>query len=156
MLCLLMISLPALGNDINGRVIGVTDGDTIRLLTRDHTLYKIRLAGIDAPEKNQAFGQRSKQALSECAIDKEARIDANKTDRYGRTVGKVIVNGVDCNLRQIKLGMAWHYKKYESEQDVEDRSLYAQAEYLAQRDRLGLWAEQQPIAPWDYRKSKRR
>lgn len=143
-----------MANDINGRIIAITDGDTIRLLTPDHTLYKVRLAGIDAPEKNQAFGQRSKQTLAECAMDKEARIDANKTDRYGRTVGKVIVNGIDCNLRQVKLGMAWHYKKYGNEQNVDDKSLYGQAEYLAQRDRLGLWFETTPIAPWEFRQTR--
>lgn len=144
----------SLAEDMQGLVIGITDGDTLRLLTPGHTQFKVRLSGIDAPEKSQPFGQQSKETLAECALDKEARIDANKKDRYGRTVGKVIVSGVDCNLRQIKLGMAWHYKKYENEQDVEDRSLYGQAEYLAKQERRGLWAESSPIAPWDYRKAK--
>ena len=136
---------------LQGKVIGITDGDTVKILDQNQVEYKIRLAGIDAPEKKQAYGQESKQALSDCAFEKIAIIDGNKKDRYGRIVGKVIVNGTDCNLRQIKLGMAWHYKKYESEQEVEDRSLYAQEEYLAQRDRRGLWNDNNPVSPWDYR-----
>ena len=89
---------------------------------------------------------------SDCAGGKAATIDGNKKDRYGRIVGKLIVAGVDCNLRQINLGMAWHYKKFEKEQEVEDRSIYAQEEYLAQKARKGLWAETATLAPWDYRK----
>ncbi len=82
-------------------------------------------------------------------------VEYNKLDRYQRVVGKITFNGQDVNLRQIKLGLAWHYKKYEKEQDVEDRSIYADAEYLAQRDRAGLWTDSNPVAPWDFRKQKR-
>ena len=145
----------AWGYDLGGKVIVVSDGDTVKLLTADNQIYKIRLAGIDAPEKKQAFGNESKKALSDCAEGKAAIINGNKKDRYGRIVGKVIVAGVDCNLRQIKLGMAWHYKKYEKEQDVEDRSRYAQEEYLAQSANKGLWAGTAVLAPWDYRKQRK-
>lgn len=147
-----LLSNLAWADDLKGRVVGIADGDTLTILTSDHSQYKIRLAGIDAPEKKQDYGQDSKQALSDCAYDKMATIDGNKKDRYGRVVGKVIVDGIDCNLRQIKLGLAWHYKKYESEQEVEDRSTYAQEEYLAQNALRGLWAIKDPVAPWEFRK----
>lgn len=86
---------------------------------------------------------------------KTVLVDWNKRDRYGRIIGKIIRDSQDVNLEQIKLGMAWHYKKYENEQDVADRSLYGQAEYIAQRNLIGLWREQNPIPPWDFRKLKR-
>lgn len=153
---LMMIAFTATAETLTGRVVGITDGDTIKLLTDSNVLHKIRLSGIDAPEKNQAFGTRSKQALSDCAYDKVASVESYKKDRYGRVVGKVMVNSADCNLRQIELGMAWHYKKYEGEQELEDRSRYAQAEYQAQKSRRGLWMESNPVAPWDFRQSKRK
>ena len=138
-----------------GKVIKVTDGDTVNVLTSDNETRKIRLSGIDAPEKKQAFGNRSKQALAELIDGKTVNVEYNKLDKYQRLVGKVTFNGQDVNLRQIKLGLAWHYKKYEKEQDVEDISIYADAEYLAQRDKLGLWADTNPTTPWDFRKQKR-
>ena len=96
--------------DIQGRVIGVSDGDTVTVRDEDKVQHKIRLAGIDAPELRQAFGRRSKEALSNCAFGKEAAVVGNKIDRYGRLVGKVLILGDDCNLRQVELGLAWHYK----------------------------------------------
>jgi endonuclease YncB( thermonuclease family) len=90
---------------LNGKVVAIADGDTLTILDESNTQHKVRLAGIDAPEKAQAFGQKSKQALSDCAYGKQALIEYNKKDRYGRTVGKVIVNGSDCNLRQIGIGI---------------------------------------------------
>ncbi|MGZ8251709.1 MAG: thermonuclease family protein [Methylophilaceae bacterium] len=152
---LLILSTLTHAESLQGKIIGITDGDTVKLLDQNHVEHKIRLAGIDAPEKKQAFGQESKQALSDCAYDKMATIDGNKKDRYGRIVGKVMVNSTDCNLRQIKLGLAWHYKKYENEQEVEDRSVYAQEEYQAQKAMRGLWAIKDPVAPWDFRKKRK-
>ena len=154
-LILAAASCTSFADQIQGKVIKVTDGDTVNVLTSDHETHKIRLSGIDAPEKKQAFGNRSKQALAQLIDGKIITVDYNKLDKYQREVGKVTFNGKDVNLRQIKLGLAWHYKKYEKEQDVEDRSVYANAEYLAQRDKLGLWFDTNPIAPWDYRKQKR-
>ncbi|MEO6118614.1 MAG: thermonuclease family protein [Methylotenera sp.] len=138
--------------DVTGRVVGVTDGDTITLLDNYNTQYKVRLAGIDAPEKKQPFGQRSKQSLSDCAYDKSATIVGHKLDRYGRLVGKVMVNNVDCNLRQINQGLAWQYKKYIKEQVFEDRLIYMHAEDDARNGKVGLWAEPTPIAPWEWRR----
>lgn len=148
-------AIPATAEPLTGLIVGVTDGDTIKLLTPKKIVHKIRLSGIDAPENSQPFGTKSKQSLSACAYNQTATVDTYKEDRYGRLVGKVLVNGVDCNLMQIEFGLAWHYKKYENEQELEDRSRYAQAEYLAKKEKRGLWAETNAIAPWDWRKLKR-
>lgn len=151
---LIIFSFTAQGAELIGKVIKVTDGDTITILDVNKTKYKIRLSGIDAPEKKQAFGKVSKQSLSEMVAGKIVSVDYNKRDRYGRIVGKVLYKNVDINLEQIKRGLAWHYKKYEREQDVEDRAIYAHQEYLALKNRVGLWADDNSIPPWDYRKNK--
>lgn len=148
-------TLTSFGNELQGKVVTVTDGDTVGVLTNDNVLHKIRLSGIDAPEKKQAFGNKSKQALDDEIGGKVVTVEYNKRDKYQRIVGKIMFNGKDVNLHQIQRGLAWHYKKYQNEQEVEDRSIYADAEYLAQRDKLGLWAESSPISPWDFRKQKR-
>ena len=154
-LILAISSYTSLADQLVGKVIKVTDGDTVNVLTSDNETHKIRLSGIDAPEKNQAFGNRSKQALADLIDGKMVTVEYNKLDKYQRLVGKITFHGQDVNLRQINLGLAWHFKKYEKEQDVEDRSIYANAEYLAQRDKVGLWYDANPIAPWDFRKQKR-
>lgn len=150
-LTLLLFSLPSHADTLTGKVISVADGDTITILSGT-TQHKIRLMGIDAPEKRQAYGNKSKDALAQAIAGQHVTVDYNKRDRYRRIIGKVIYQDQDMNLRQVQLGMAWHYKQYEREQDVEDRSRYAQAEYLAQRDKLGLWQDANPIPPWDFRK----
>ena len=111
--------------------------------------------GIDAPEKKQDFGMASKQSLSDLSYDKMATIDYNKRDRYGRIVGKILINGRDINLEQVRKGMAWHYKKYQGEQEVEDRSIYANTEYEAQHDKRGLWSYKDPMPPWKFRKTSK-
>lgn len=154
-LVLTLTTLTSFADQLVGKVIKVTDGDTVNVLTGDNQTHKIRLSGIDAPEKSQAFGNKSKQALADEVDGKTVTVEFNKRDKYQRIVGKVIFNGNDVNLGQIKRGLAWHYKKYENEQDVDDRSIYANAEYLAQRDKVGLWFDANPIPPWDFRKQKR-
>lgn len=140
---------------IIGRVVGVSDGDTITVLDNTNTQYKIRLAGIDAPEKKQAFGNVSKQSLSNLVYNKQVNVDWDKQDRYGRTVGKVIVNGLNANLEQVKLGMAWYYKKYQNELVLEDRLDYLHAQEAASNSKVGLWVDKEPVAPWDFRKNMR-
>ncbi|MES2503069.1 MAG: thermonuclease family protein [Pseudomonadota bacterium] len=154
--CILLIfTINVNASELIGEVIKVNDGDTITLLDANKDQYKVRLSGIDAPEKKQAFGKVSKQSLSDMLAGQVVTVGYNKRDRYARIVGKVIFKGLDANLEQIKRGLAWHYKKYESEQDVDDRSKYAQEEYLAQQSKHGLWLENNPIAPWDFRKKER-
>jgi endonuclease YncB( thermonuclease family) len=154
-LVLTLTSLTCFADQLQGKVIKVTDGDTVNVLTSDFQTHKVRLSGIDAPEKKQAFGNKSKQALADDIDGKIVTVDYNKRDRYQRIIGKIMLNGNDINLLQIKRGLAWHYKKYEKEQEVEDRAIYADAEYLAQRDKVGLWADINPTPPWDFRKQKR-
>lgn len=136
---------------LQGRVVGVADGDTITVLDGSNTQYKIRLAGIDAPEKKQPFGQVSKKSLSDLVYNKVVDVDWSKTDRYGRLVGKVLVSDLDANLEQVKRGLAWHYSKYKKEQVFEDRLMYLHAQRDATEAKLGLWVEPNPIAPWDWR-----
>jgi endonuclease YncB( thermonuclease family) len=147
--------LSANSAELSGRVVAVADGDTVTVLDAQKVQHKIRLGGIDAPEKKQAFGNRSKESLSDCAFGKDVVVDWDKVDRYQRKVGKILAAGVDCNLRQIKLGMAWHYKKYAKEQSSSDRATYAAAEDVALNARTGLWSDAAPIAPWDFRAASR-
>lgn len=137
-----------------GHVVGVTDGDTITVLDATKTQYKIRLAGIDAPEKKQPFGNVSKKSLSDLVFDKVVSIQYDKEDRYGRIVGKVMINGADVNLEQVKRGLAWWYKKYQKEQSVQDRLDYLHAQESAEASGVGLWVDNDAVAPWDFRKSK--
>lgn len=137
-----------------GTVVGVTDGDTITVLDDQKTQHKIRLAGIDAPEKSQPFGQQSKEYLSSLVFDHRVTVETGKQDRYRRTVGKVIIDGRDANLAQVVAGMAWHYKKYEGEQSPSDRLLYADAEREAREVRRGLWQSGFAIQPWVWRYEK--
>jgi endonuclease YncB( thermonuclease family) len=107
--------------------------------------------GIDAPEKKQAYGQRSKESLSELVYMKDVDVFWLKHDRYGRTIGKVSFDGNDMCLEQIKRGMAWHYKQYEREQSDNDRSLYSQSESVARALKIGLWHDEAPIEPSSFR-----
>jgi endonuclease YncB( thermonuclease family) len=139
---------------LSGRVVGVADGDTITVLDATNTQFKIRLSGIDAPEKKQAFGQVSKKSLSDLVYDKQVNVEYEKKDRYGRTVGKVLVNGVDANLEQVKHGLAWFYRKYQNEMVLADRLNYLHAEEAAHAAKAGLWFDAEPVAPWDFRHTK--
>ena len=151
---LLLLACSVQAETLTGRVVGIADGDTVTLLDANRQQHKIRLAGIDAPEKAQPFGARSKQNLSALVFDKQVAVEWNKQDRYGRTVGIVMVNGIDANLAQIKAGMAWWYRDYAKEQSAADRRLYERAEQQAQAQRLGLWADKNPAPPWDFRHAK--
>jgi endonuclease YncB( thermonuclease family) len=136
---------------ITGKVIGVMDGDTIEVLDATKTPHRIRLEGIDAPEKAQPFGNRSKQHLSDLVFGKQVEVQFNKTDKYGRTVGKVLASGKDANLEQVRAGFAWHYKEYQKEQSASDRVAYADAETAARAHKLGLWLDPKPMPPWEWR-----
>jgi endonuclease YncB( thermonuclease family) len=134
---------------LEGCVVGVHDGDTITLLMAGNQQLKIRLAQIDAPETDQAFGQRSKQSLSNMVFNKTIQVKKETVDKYGRTVGTLLVNELDVNCEQIKRGMAWVYRKY-----LHDQSLL-QVEDEARQAKVGLWAEPNPIPPWEYRHGKK-
>jgi endonuclease YncB( thermonuclease family) len=127
-----------------GKVVGVSDGDTLTVLISERQI-KVRLAEIDAPEKRQPFGERSKQSLSELVFGKWVKVSQQDLDRYGRVVGRVHTGGLDVNAEQIKRGMAWIYRQYNR-----DRSLLA-VEQEAKSAKRGLWTDPNPIAPWEYR-----
>jgi endonuclease YncB( thermonuclease family) len=123
-------------------VVGISDGDTVTVLDAGRTQHKVRLAGIDVPEKKQAFSEVSKQNLARLVFGKPVTVDYEKRDRYDRIVGKILVEGRDACLRQIQDGLAWHFKRYE--QFPADRVAYAAAEERARAARRGLWREPYP------------
>ncbi len=151
---LLALACTAHAETITGRVVGVADGDTITVLDANKVQHKIRLSGIDAPEKKQAFGNRSKESLSDLAFDKTVNVETGKRDRYGRQIGKVLVNGRDVNLVQVERGMAWFYRQYQRDQSPNDQRLYDAAEDAAKADKRGLWRDAAPVAPWEFRRNK--
>ena len=149
-------SAPTGAQTLTGRVVRIADGDTVTVLDAANAQHRIRLQGIDAPESHQAFGTQSKKNLSEMIFDREVTVEYEKTDQYGRIVGKILLDDRDINLAQVKAGMAWHYKEYQREQTPEDRELYAGAEDEARNARRGLWADADPIEPSEFRKEQKR
>ena len=152
---LLALQSLSLANDLAGRVVGVVDGDTLDVLKDGNELVRVRLSGIDAPERHQPFGQVAKKSLSDLAFNQRVIVDWKTRDRYGRVIGKVLVAGLDTNLQMVKQGLAWHYKKYQKEQPQGERLTYARAEDAARASRVGLWVDTEPTAPWDFRERKR-
>jgi endonuclease YncB( thermonuclease family) len=166
---LLILGGVARAESLLGRVVGVTDGDTVTVLDAANAQHKVRLAGIDAPEKGQPFGERSKENLSRLVFGRDARVDWHKKDRYGRLVGTVWVASpdvscgrktdcpktLDAGMAQLTVGLAWHYKKYAHEQEPQQRGQYAFAEEEARVKRAGLWRDPNPVPPWDWRSAKR-
>jgi len=148
---LLAFSLASSAATMAGLVVGIADGDTLTLLDSDRVQYKIRLAGIDAPETNQAFGNRSKQNLANLVFRKQVTVEWNKLDRYRRVIGKVLLDGEDVCIAQVRAGLAWHYKTYEREQSAADRELYAHTELEARSNKRGLWRDAEQTPPWDFR-----
>ena len=131
--------------DFTGKVVAVADGDTITVM-RDLVPVKLRLLEIDAPEKKQAFGARSKQSLSDLCFNKTATLIEKGRDRYGRTLARVSCEGVDANAEQVRRGMAWVYDRY-----VTDRALYA-VQTEARDAGRGLWSDPDPVPPWQWRR----
>ncbi len=132
------LSIQAFADTLTGKVVKITDGDTLYVLDANYKEHKIRLAGIDAPERKQAYGLASRKHLASLVAGQQVTIEYKKRDRYGRIVGKVLLDGIDACLEQVRAGFAWHYKKYQHEQSLEDQRLYADAEIRARDDRLGL------------------
>ena len=131
----------------SAQVIGIADGDTLTVLENNKPL-KIRLAGIDAPEKKQAWGERSRQSLADLCFGKDAQYTTQTIDRYGRTVAVVTCDGVEANRAQVERGLAWTYVRYNK-----DASLPA-IEQKARANQTGLWADQNPVPPWEFRRNK--
>lgn len=141
---------------LEGKVVGVSDGDTLTLLV-DRKPLKIRLARIDAPETGKGqknpgmpYGEAARQALAKQVFQKTVRAECPNSDHYGRHVCEIFVDGKNINLEQVRQGMAWAYKQYAK------NPAYFEAQKLAQAQRLGLWKDAHPQAPWEWRKEKKR
>jgi endonuclease YncB( thermonuclease family) len=132
-----------------GKVVAVTDGDTIKILVGTDQV-KVRLAGIDAPESKQPFGTRAKQALSEKIFGQEVPVEAQGKDRYGRTLGTIFVGTRNINVEMVQEGMAWQFVKYDKSKSL------AEAEAAARKAKRGLWADPNPVAPWEWRVEKKK
>jgi endonuclease YncB( thermonuclease family) len=151
LLFILLLALSA-ATQTTGKVVGVTDGDTITVLTPQKKQIKIRLAGIDAPEKGQAYGDAAKRYLSALLFGETVRLEGDNVDRYGRLVAKAIDGqGRDVNLAMVANGLAWHYKEYANEQSAADRLAYAEAEQAARKAKLNLWRYPNPTPPLEFR-----
>ncbi len=144
---MLLATTPALAATLSGKVVVVADGDTITILTPEKEQVKIRLVEIDAPEKDQPYGQKSKQSLSDLVFGKDVSVEWDKTDKYKRTLGRVFVGDTDANLQQVKNGAAWAYTQYLTDDRIK------QAETEARNAKVGLWALQpdQVMPPWEWR-----
>lgn len=151
-LAFIVQSVAAAPATITGRVVGVYDGDTITVLDETLTRHRIRLAGIDAPELGQAYGELSRNYLAEQVTGKNVSVEWSKKDKYKRPVGKVMMGSKDQCLEQVRGGFAWHYKKYEVEQTPLEQRTYRDAEQAAREAKRGLWVDHEPVAPWQWRK----
>ena len=154
LLALFVSACSSIAATFEGKVVKVSDGDTITVL-RNGEQVKVRLGGIDAPEKDQPYGRKSRDHLASMVAGKNVIVDYTKTDRYGRVIGKVLVGGRDANLQQIKAGMAHWYEYYKADQPVSDRTAYSAAERKSRSAGIGLWSDPNPIDPYDWRKGKR-
>ncbi|MGK0417990.1 thermonuclease family protein [Haliea sp.] len=133
--------------DLSGTVVRIADGDTLTLLDATNTQHKIRLHGIDTPERRQPYGNAAREALEALVAGQHIGVVVQDTDRYGRTVGTVYRNGLNVNLTLVEKGWAWWYERYARN----DREL-AQAQREARAARRGLWQDSHPIAPWEWRR----
>jgi len=150
---IIILSIPMISHaqsSIQGKVVGVADGDTIAVL-QNSKQYKIRLYGIDTPEKKQDFGQKAKRFTSDMVFRKDVKIISYGTGKYGRTIGLVYVGQKCLNEELIKKGFAWVYKQYCSESFCNE---WFQLEREARQNKLGLWIYDNPISPWDFRRGK--
>ncbi len=135
--------------ELVGKVIKVSDGDTVTILTEDKVSHKIRLNDIDAPEKKQPFGNKSRDNLASYIAGEIVTVKYKSKDKYGRILGTIYFENLDINLQQIKNGYAWVYKQYSKNQT------YYQEEQKAKELKKGLWIEKNAIAPWEFRKQKK-
>lgn len=145
-LSLLVLTTPALAQDIACKVVGVSDGDTITCLTSSNSQIKVRLNQIDAPETKQDFGTQSKKSLSDMVFGKQVVVKSTGKDRYGRTLGELYIGNTNINKQQVANGMAWAYREYLTDRD------YLVLESSARARKIGIWSEPNPIYPSDFRK----
>ena len=144
----LFVSFPSFCQ-LSGKVVAISDGDTFTLLPASKKQVKVRLYGIDCPERKQDFGSVSKKFLSDLIFNKTVNVKEINIDRYGRTIGLVHIGSINVNEKLLSEGLAWHYLKYDKSKK------WDMLEEKARRKKIGLWANPKAIAPWVYRQSKR-
>jgi endonuclease YncB( thermonuclease family) len=154
-LALLILPVIAQTQTIRGKVTVVAEGDTLTVLDGSNRQHNIRLIGIDAPELNQAFGEKAKKSLSDLVYGKTVTVTGSKTDRDLYILGKVMLGARDINLEQIRRGFAWFYRRYATELSRDDARAYESAEDDARARERGLWADPGPIPPWELRAAQR-
>jgi len=149
--------------DFDAKVINIVDGDTIDVLDGRGEKLRIRLLGIDAPEREQPFGKKSMLYLKKIINGKSVIIISKPNNNkpytlgfYKRIIGKITLNSKDVNFEMIKEGMAWHFKKYKKSQPIEDRQSYNDEENNARDKNIGLWSDENPLAPWKWRRLNRK
>jgi endonuclease YncB( thermonuclease family) len=157
-LSLSILCLPVIAQQriITGRVVAVIDGDILTIRDANKAQHVIQLIGIDAPESNQAFGDKARQSLSDLVHGKTVTVTGSKVDRQERIIGKVTLNNKDIGLEQIRRGAAWFFRQYANELGRDDARAYEQAEEEARAKQRGLWAGPGPIPPWELRAAQRR
>jgi endonuclease YncB( thermonuclease family) len=134
---------------LNGKVVAISDGDTLTILDESKTQHKIRLAGIDAPEKGQAFGNKARETLGDKVFQQSVRVEVIDIDRYKREVGRIYLGERFINMEMVRDGFAWRYVQYDKPGE------FTEAESDAREHRRGLWSDPSPIPPWEWRKAKR-
>ncbi len=149
---ILLFSIYANADELIGRVTEVASGDSITIIDASNVEFKVRLSGIDAPEKEQPYGPVSRESLSDLIQGKEVTVNWIKRDYHRRVVGKVLINNTDVNLEQVKRGMAWVFRHFEDDPFAQDQSDYLNAQEEAEKHRLGLWAQNDPTPPWEFRR----
>lgn len=137
-------------------VVGISDGDSIRVVDKNNKEERIRLATIDAPENGQAFGKPAKASLSEMIYKKHVQVVGATRDQYGRIIGEVYIGEMNANVEQLRRGFAWHYKRHARQQTRTKAKEYSEVERAAREKRVGLWRDKNPTPPWEYRKRNRR
>ena len=150
LILLVLFSLLTLNDSFKAKVIGIYSGDTIVVSTSNDKQLKVRLDGIDCPELDQAYGDSAKIAMVALCFKKDVRIEKVGLDTYGRTLAFVYIGDVCLNKELIRLGMAWHYKDYNSDPEL------AKLEEEAKANKVGLWRQAGPQSPWDFRHAKKK
>lgn len=162
-----LASFTGFAETMEGKVVRIVDGDTLVILDSSNAQHRVRLSGIDAPERGQPFGTRATQNLTRLTGNKPARLEWYKKDQWKRLIGKVWVHSpdtqcqgescaktLDVGMAQLTQGLAWHFKRYAHEQPEEERERYSFAESEAKAKREGLWGDPNPVPPWECRKRK--
>jgi len=151
LLIIIFFSIPVSSQTLEGKVVGITDGDTFKLLVQDSILHRIRVANIDCPEKKQPFSAKAKQFTSDAIFGKIVKVNVLSTDRYGRFIGVTTYNdSLILNRDLLKNGLAWHFVRYSNDMTLEELEL------TARKKKIGLWQEESPIPPWEWRANKRK